>query len=146
MKAFTFIHIKAHGFPFTRYITFANNIINPFTKSNKDKKISSNIRSIVFQAMHNLYIGYQQSYPIMCLTIQDSLTSLKSKMRLRSLQSFAFTRGLSAYKYKTSKIRKHKKEYENGNEYATLKINQIGRLNLEFWVAVPIAVSQLDED
>ena len=71
---------------------------------------------------------------------------MKAKMLLSSLQGPAFIRGLSTYKYKTSKIRKHKKRYENGDEYATLKINQIGHLNLEFWAAVPLVVSQLDED
>ena len=62
MKAFAYIHIKAHGFPFTKYITFADNIINPFIKSNKDynkdQNASNNIRFIVFQAMHNIYNGY----------------------------------------------------------------------------------------
>ena len=75
--------------------------------------------------MHNIYIGYHQSYPIMCLTTQNSLTSLKSKMRLRSLQSLVFTRGLFAYKHKTTKIWKHKEKYENGEEYdifGTIKI------------------------
>ena len=42
MKAFTYIHIKAHGFPFTKYITFANNILNSFIKSNKDHNQDQN--------------------------------------------------------------------------------------------------------
>ena len=110
LKAFTYIHIKTQGFPFTMCITFANNIINHFIKRNKDQNTLNNIYFIVFEAMHNIYIGYHQSYSIMCLTTQDSLTSLNSKMRLRSLQGLAFTRGLSAYKCKTTKIRKHKEK------------------------------------
>ena len=42
MKAFAYIHIKAHGFPFTKYITFADNIDNPFIKSNKDHNMDQN--------------------------------------------------------------------------------------------------------
>ena len=33
---------KAHGFPFTKYITFADNIRNTFIKSNKDHNIDPN--------------------------------------------------------------------------------------------------------
>ena len=42
MKAFAYIHIKAHCFPFTKYITFADNISNPFIKSNKDHNMDQN--------------------------------------------------------------------------------------------------------
>ena len=45
MKAFAYIHIKAHGFPFTKYITFADNISNTFIKSNKDHNMDQNTSS-----------------------------------------------------------------------------------------------------
>ena len=61
---------------------------------------------------------------------------MKAKMWLSSLQGLAFTRGLSIYKYKTSKIRKHKRKYENGDKYATLD-----GLNLEFLPAITMVVS-----
>ena len=103
----------------------SNNIINPFTMSNKDQNTSNNIRFIVFQAMHNIYNGYHQSYPVMCLITQDSLTILESKMRLRSLQSLAFTGRHSAYKHKTTKIRNHKEKYEKWKRIRDFYINQI---------------------
>ena len=82
----------------------------------------------------------------MCLTTQDSLTILESKMRLRSLQGLAFTRGLSAYKHKTTKIRKHKKSTKPGKEYeiwTSIKLNaQISKSR----PALPMVASQLDED
>ena len=38
-----YIHsYKAHGFPFTKYITFADNVSNPFIKSNKDHNMDRN--------------------------------------------------------------------------------------------------------
>ena len=143
MKVFAYIHIKAYGFPFTRYITFADNIINPFIKSISH---SNNIRFIVFQAMHNIYTGYHQSYPIMCLTTQDSLTSLKSTMRLRSIQSLAFTRGHSTYKHKTTKIRNHNKNTKNGKEYEIWTSVKLNPQNSKFRHALPMVASRLDED
>ena len=57
--------------------------------------------------------------------------NLETKIWLSSLQCLAFTRGLSAYKYKTTKIQKHKEKYKNGEEYATLDINKIERPKLK---------------
>ena len=57
MKAFTYIHIKAHVFPFTRQITFADNIINPFIKSNKDHNKDQNTSTT-----------YVLSYSMPCIT------------------------------------------------------------------------------
>ena len=146
MKAFTYIHIKTQGFPFTRCITFANNIINLFIKSNKDQNTSNNIRFIVFQAMHNIYIGYHQSYLIMCITSQDSLTSLKSKMRLRSFQGFAFTRGLFAYKHKQPKYEIIRKNSKNGKKYEIWTSIKLNAQNSKFRHALPMVASRLDED
>ena len=42
MKAFAYIHIKAHGFPFTNYITFADDISNTFIKSNMNPNMDQN--------------------------------------------------------------------------------------------------------
>ena len=56
----------------------------------------------------------------MCFNNSKFTHKLKAKMRLSSLQGLAFIWGLSAYKYKTTKMRKPKEKYENGEEYATL--------------------------
>ena len=47
-------------------------------------------------------------------------------MLLSSLKGLAFTRGLSAYNTKHPKYENIREKYENGDECATLKINQIG--------------------
>ena len=72
--------------------------------------------------MHNIYIyiGYHSILPDYVLNNTKFTHNLETKKWLSSLQSLAFIRGLSAYKYKTIKIQKHKEKYENGEEYATL--------------------------
>ena len=42
VKAFAYIYIKVDGFPFTHYITFADDIRNTFIKRNKDHNIDPN--------------------------------------------------------------------------------------------------------
>ena len=116
----TFFHKRYHIF---------NNITNPFIKNNKDRHTSNNIHLIIFQAMHNYILVIIQSCSIMCFN-NTIHSQMKAKMWLSSLQSLAFSRGLSAYKYKTSKIRKHKKKYESGDDYTTLKIKHIGHPKL----------------
>ena len=75
--------------------------------------------------MHNIYTDYHSILPIMYFNNPKFTHNLETKKWLSSLQGLAFTWGLSAYKCKTTKIRKHKKTYENGEEYDTLNLTQI---------------------
>ena len=77
-----------------------------------------------------MYIGYHSNPTRLCVLTTQIHSQMKAKMWLSSLQGLTFTRELSTYKYKTSKIRKHKKKYENEDECATFKINHIGHPKL----------------
>ena len=126
MKTFAYIHIKAHGFPFTKYITFADNISNPFIKSNKDHNINQNTSTTYVLSYSKSRISYiaviinPTDYVFNIHKIHSQF--LDSKMRLRSLQGLAFTRGLSAYntnqpKYEIiRKIRKMEKNTRFGHQ------------------------------
>ena len=70
----------------------------------------TNIHLIVFQSHAQMYIGYHSNPTRLCVLITQIHSQMKAKMWLSSLQSLAFTRGLSAYKYETSKIRKYKRK------------------------------------
>ena len=57
-ESFAYIHIKAHGFPFTKYITFANNISNSFIKSNNDHNMDQNISTTYILSYSKPCISY----------------------------------------------------------------------------------------
>ena len=72
-----------------------------------------------------MYIGYHSNPTRLYVLTTQIHSQMKAKMWLSSLQGFAFTRGLSAYKYEHPKYENIREKYENGDECATLKINQI---------------------
>ena len=149
MKAFTFIHIKAHGFPFTRYITFADNIINHFIKSNKnhnkDQNTSNNIRFIVIQAMHNIYnviinptdyvfnnARFTQFWNLRCgYAPSKALPLLEGSLPINTNQP------------KYENIRKNTKNEKKYEIWTSIKLNAH---NSKFRPALPMVASRFDED
>ena len=72
--------------------------------------------------MHKYISVIIQSYSIKRFNNTKFTHNLETKKWLSSLQGLAFTRGLSTYKYKTTKIRKHKKKYKSGEESDNLNL------------------------
>ena len=107
---------KSTWFSIHKYITFGDNISNTFIKSNMDRNMDQNTSTTYVLPYSKPNISYiaviinPTDYVFNIHKIHSQI--LDSKMRSRSLQGFAFTRGLSAYKHKTTRIRKHKQNYE----------------------------------
>ena len=133
-----------------KYITFADNISNPFIKSNKDHNMDQNISTTYVLSYSKPNISSiavfinPTDYVFNIHKIHSQF--LDSKMRLRSLQGLAFARGLSAYKHKTTKIRKHKENTKTGKEYEILTSIKLNVQNSKSRHALPMVASRLDED
>ena len=150
MKTFVYIHIKAHGFLFTKYITFADNISNLFIKSNKDHNMDQNTSTtyvLPYSKPSISYIAFIINHADYVFNIHMIHSQfLDSKMRSRSFQGLAFTQGLSAYKHNQPKYENISKNTKNGKEYEIWTSIELNVQNSKSRPTLSMVMSQLDED
>ena len=150
MKTFVYIHIKAHGFLFTKYIAFADNISNLFIKSNKDHNMDQNTSTTYVLSYSKPCISYiaviinPTDYVFNIHKIHSHFWNPRCGYApSKALPLLEDSPPTNTNQPKYENIRKNTK---NGKEYEIWTSIKLDAQNSKFRPAFPMAASRLDED